>query len=101
MQEIIQKNNAWNIRRLVDEYFVPWTQQPSILYSRFSDFYFQLPVKKKPISPVVTTQNIKTDTTVQSSVMQPTTNNDSMANPAAGPIGKIRSIYSKGFSIRN
>jgi len=46
----------------------------------------QLPVKKKPISPVVTTQNIKTDTTVQSSVMQPTTNNDSMANPAAGPI---------------
>ena len=65
-----------------------------------SNSYFQLPVKKKPISPVVTTQNIKTDTTVQSSVMQPTTNNDSMANPAAGPIGKIRSIFSNGF-IRN
>ena len=97
MQEIIKKNNAWNIRRLVDEYFVPWTQRPSILYSRFSDFYFQLPVKKKPISPVVTTQNIKTDATVQSSVMQPTTNNDSITNPAAGPIGKIRSFFSNSF----
>ena len=77
----------------------PATQRPSILYSRWPDFYFQLPVKKKPISPVVTTQNIKTDATVQSSVMQPTTNNDSMANPAAGPIGKIRSIFSNGFII--
>ena len=97
----MKKNNTWNIRPLVDEWFGPWTQQPSILYSRLSDFYFQLPVKKKPISPVVATNNIKTDTTIQSSVMQPTTNNDSMANPAAGPIGKIRSIYSSGFIIKN
>ena len=42
---------------------------------------------------MVATNNIKTDTTIQSSVMQPTTNNDSMANPTAGPIGKIRSFF--------
>ena len=27
-----KKNNAWNIRRLVDESFIPVTQQTSILY---------------------------------------------------------------------
>ena len=27
-----EKNNAWNIRRLVDESFVPSTQGPSVLY---------------------------------------------------------------------
>ena len=34
----MKKNNAWNIRRLVDESFVPLTQRPSILYWRLSDF---------------------------------------------------------------
>ena len=28
----MKKNNAWNIRRLVDESFVPMTQRPSVLH---------------------------------------------------------------------
>ena len=36
LQEIMKKkNNTWNIRRLVDESF---TQRPSVLYWRLSDF---------------------------------------------------------------
>ena len=27
----MKKNNTWNIRRLVDESFVPVTQQPNVL----------------------------------------------------------------------
>ena len=37
-QEIMKKNNAWNIRCLVDESFIPSPQHPSILYWRLSDF---------------------------------------------------------------
>ena len=33
-----EKNNAWNIRRLVDELFAQSTQGPSKLYWRLSDF---------------------------------------------------------------
>ena len=33
-----EKNNTWNIRRLVDELFVPSTQPASVLYWRLSDF---------------------------------------------------------------
>ena len=33
-----EKNNAWNIRCLVDELFVPSIQRPSVLYWRLSDF---------------------------------------------------------------
>ena len=32
-----KKNNAWNIRHLVDESFVPVNQQTSELYCRLSD----------------------------------------------------------------
>ena len=32
------KKNAWDIRRLVDESFVPVNQQTSISYCRLSDF---------------------------------------------------------------
>jgi hypothetical protein len=32
-----EKNNAWNIRRLVDESFLPGNQGPSVLYWRLSD----------------------------------------------------------------
>ena len=32
LSEVIKKNNAWNITRLVDGSFVPSTQRPSILY---------------------------------------------------------------------
>ena len=32
------KNNAWNIRCLVDELFVPSTQPANISYRRLSDF---------------------------------------------------------------
>ena len=35
-----EKNNAWNIRRMVDESFVPASQQASILHCRLSDFKF-------------------------------------------------------------
>ena len=34
----MKNNNAWNIRHLVDESFVPLTQRSSILYWRLSDF---------------------------------------------------------------
>ena len=33
-----KKINTWNIRRLINELFVPANQQPSILYRRLSDF---------------------------------------------------------------
>ena len=33
-----KENNTWNIRRLVDETFVPSAQQTSVLYSRLMDF---------------------------------------------------------------
>ena len=33
-----KRDNAWNIRRLVNESFVPPSQQTSILYCRLSDF---------------------------------------------------------------
>ena len=32
-----EKNNAWNIRRLVDESFVPANQRTSELYCRLSE----------------------------------------------------------------
>ena len=38
LQDFMKKNNAWNIRRLVDETFVPSVQQTSVLYCRLSDF---------------------------------------------------------------
>ena len=33
-----KKNNAWNIRHLVDESFFPAIKQTSVLYCRLSDF---------------------------------------------------------------
>ena len=35
---IMEKNNTWNIRRLVDETFVTSAQQTNTLYSRLTDF---------------------------------------------------------------
>ena len=35
-----KKNDTWNIRRLVEESFVPSTQLISILYCRLTDFKF-------------------------------------------------------------
>ena len=37
-KKLWKKNNTWNIRRLVDESFVPANQQTSVLYWRLSDF---------------------------------------------------------------
>ena len=37
-----EKKNAWNIRRLVDESFVPSTQRASVLYWRLSILVFLL-----------------------------------------------------------
>ena len=34
-----KKTNTWNIRRLVDESFVPSAQRTSVLYCRLTDFY--------------------------------------------------------------
>ena len=33
-----EKNDTWNIGRLVDKSFVPANQQTSLLYCRWSDF---------------------------------------------------------------
>ena len=38
LQEIVKKNNTWNIRRLVNETIVQSTQQTSVLYWRFPDY---------------------------------------------------------------
>ena len=38
LQEIVKKNNTWNIRRLVNKLFVPANQQTRVLYCRLSDF---------------------------------------------------------------
>ena len=32
------KKNTWNVKRLVDDLFVPLAHQTSILYSRLADF---------------------------------------------------------------
>ena len=34
-----KKNNSWNIRCLVDDLFVPSSKQPSVIYSRLTDFW--------------------------------------------------------------
>ena len=38
----IKKNNAWNIRLLVDDLFVPLSKQPSVIYCRLTDFLYSL-----------------------------------------------------------
>ena len=39
LQEIIKKNNTWNIRCLVDDSFVPSSKRPSVLYCKLTDFW--------------------------------------------------------------
>ena len=39
LKEIMKKNNTRNIRRLVNDSFVPSSQQPSVLYLRLTDFW--------------------------------------------------------------
>ena len=39
IRNYIKKNNAWNIRRLVDESFIPANQRTRVLYCRLSDLY--------------------------------------------------------------
>ena len=41
-----EKHETWNIRRLVEETFVPSTQRPSVLYSRLTDFWRKCPMSK-------------------------------------------------------
>ena len=38
LQEIMKKNNTRNIRRLVDDLFVPSSNWPSVLYCKLTDF---------------------------------------------------------------
>ena len=43
LQKIMKKNNAWNIRRLVDDSFVPSSKRPSVLYCKLTQtllFFF-------------------------------------------------------------
>ena len=39
LQEIMKKNNKWNIRRLVDDLVVPSSKRPSVLYYKLTDFW--------------------------------------------------------------
>ena len=38
LQEIMKKNNTWNIRHLVDDSFVPSSKRPSVLHCKLTDF---------------------------------------------------------------
>ena len=44
LQEIMKKKYTWNIRRLVDESFVPATQRTRVLYWRLSDLWLAIPI---------------------------------------------------------
>ena len=37
LQEIMKKNNTWNVRSLVDDSFVPSSKRPSVLYCKLTD----------------------------------------------------------------
>ena len=64
-----EKNNAWNIRHLVDESFVPATQRTSVLYCRLLDLWPMTAISmwqsrkdhlKGPISPnLILLDNLK------------------------------------------
>ena len=50
LQEILKKNNStWNIRCLVDNAFVPFSKQPSILYCKLTDFKIQFPIESNAV----------------------------------------------------
>ena len=57
LQEIMKKNNTWNIRRLVAESFVPSTHGPSVLYWRSSDFYMTLGSLRSCVLPFIYVKN--------------------------------------------
>ena len=40
------KKNTWNVKRLVDDSFVPSARQTSKLYSRLTDFLYTCPIAK-------------------------------------------------------
>ena len=46
-----EKNNTWNIRRLVDESFVPADQQTNVLYCRLSDLWSRTSQAKGSLKP--------------------------------------------------
>ena len=46
LQEILKKNNTWNIRRLVNDSFVPSSKRPSVLYCKLTDLRIQMRVCK-------------------------------------------------------
>jgi len=41
LQEIMKKNNSWNIRHLVNDSFVPSAQRPSVNLSQIDGFYLK------------------------------------------------------------
>ena len=42
-------NNTWNIRRLVDDLFVPSSKQPSVLYCKLTDFKTHFRIVNTPL----------------------------------------------------
>ena len=47
LQEIMKKNNTWNIKHLVDDSFVPSTQRPSVNLSWIDESLFEAKKKKE------------------------------------------------------
>ena len=44
----MKKNNTWNIKRLVDNSFDPFSKQPSVLYCKLTDFWMFILNKELP-----------------------------------------------------
>ena len=70
----MKKNNAWNIRCLVNESFVPASHRASVLYCRLSDFTWQF--RKVSLTPLVWVNSISRlkDVWYQGKVGQPHNN---------------------------
>ena len=61
-----KENNAWNIRHLLEESFVPANQRTSVLYCRLSDFktLFELLCTLLVFVAKTSTENVLTSSTV-------------------------------------
>ena len=48
-----EKKNTWNIRRLVNDSFVPSSKRPSVLYCKLTDLWSGLDCGKKGVGPIM------------------------------------------------
>ena len=102
LQEIMNKKNTWNIRHLVDESFVPATQQPSVLYWRLSDFRtgdmgqpnILVPLIKRGRHRVESGNIIPGD--LKKKVFYPPTK-----QLAAWPLQSVEAMHTESFSKKN